>query len=158
MTDQLSSPAAGQRRERDSLGDADVPADAYWGISTLRAVGNFPVSGRSIGTLRSLIWALGAVKYAAARANESLDLLDPDKSAAIQKASREVMDGLWDDQFVVDTIQGGAGTSTNMNANEVVANRALELMGHNKGDYAALHPIDDVNRSQSTNDVYPTAV
>lgn len=158
MTDQLPSFIPGSRREHDSLGDADVPADAYWGISTLRAVDNFPVSGRTIGTLRSLIWGLGAVKYAAARANESLGLLEPDKSAAIQKASREVMDGLLDDQFVVDTIQGGAGTSTNMNANEVIANRALELMGHPKGDYAALHPIDDVNRSQSTNDVYPTAI
>lgn len=158
MTDQLPSFIPGSRREHDSLGDADVPADAYWGISTLRAVDNFPVSGRTIGTLRSLIWGLGAVKYAAARANESLGLLEPDKSAAIQKASREAMDGLLDDQFVVDTIQGGAGTSTNMNANEVIANRALELMGHPKGDYAALHPIDDVNRSQSTNDVYPTAI
>ncbi|MDQ0865083.1 aspartate ammonia-lyase [Arthrobacter globiformis] len=158
MTDQLPSSVAGPRREHDSLGDADVPADAYWGISTLRAVDNFPVSGRTIGTLRSMMWGLGAVKYAAARANESLGLLEPDKSAAIQRASREVMDGLFDDQFVVDTIQGGAGTSTNMNANEVIANRALELMGHRKGDYAALHPIDDVNRSQSTNDVYPTAI
>ncbi|WP_454809427.1 aspartate ammonia-lyase [Paenarthrobacter nitroguajacolicus] len=159
MTEQVvPSPCTGVRREHDSLGDADVPEASYWGISTLRAVDNFPVSGRTIGTLRSLIWSLGAVKYSAARANESLGLLHPDKSAAIQKASLEVMDGLLDDQFVVDTIQGGAGTSTNMNANEVIANRALELMGHRKGDYAALHPIDDVNRSQSTNDVYPTAI
>jgi aspartate ammonia-lyase len=104
------------RREHDSLGDLDIPAAAYWGISTMRAVDNFPVSGRTIGTLRSLLWALGAVKYAAARANEGLGLLEPGKSAAIQKASRDVMDGLLDTQFVVDTIQGGAGTSTNMNA------------------------------------------
>ncbi|MET3370214.1 UNVERIFIED_CONTAM: aspartate ammonia-lyase [Jeotgalibacillus campisalis] len=158
MTQQISSPCPGVRREHDSLGDADVPEASYWGISTHRAVGNFPVSGRTIGTLRSLIWSLGAVKYSAARANESLGLLHPDKSAAIQNASLEVMDGLLDDQFVVDTIQGGAGTSTNMNANEVIANRALELMGRRKGDYSALHPIDDVNRSQSTNDVYPTAI
>ena len=158
MTNRASTPVAGSRREHDSLGDADVPTDAYWGVSTLRAVDNFPVSGRTIGTLRSLIWGLGAVKYAAARANEGLGLLEPERSEAIQRASREVMDGLLDGQFVVDTIQGGAGTSTNMNANEVIANRALELMGHSKGDYAALHPIDDVNRSQSTNDVYPTAI
>jgi aspartate ammonia-lyase len=158
MRHQPSTANGGVRHEHDSLGDRGVPADAYWGISTLRAVENFPVSGRSIGSLRSLLWGLGAVKYAAARANESLGLLDPVKSEAIQRASREVMDGLLDDEFVVDTIQGGAGTSTNMNANEVIANRALELMGHKKGDYAVLHPIDDVNRSQSTNDVYPTAI
>ncbi|MDP5226411.1 MULTISPECIES: aspartate ammonia-lyase [Arthrobacter] len=146
------------RREHDSLGDRDVPAEAYWGISTLRAVENFPVSGRTIGSLRSLVWGLGAVKYAAARANEGLRLLDEEKSAAIQWAARDVMEGLLDDEFVVDAIQGGAGTSTNMNANEVVANRALEVLGRRRGDYAAVHPIDDVNRSQSTNDVYPTAV
>jgi aspartate ammonia-lyase len=148
----------GTRLERDSLGARHVPADAYWGISTLRAVENFPVSGRSIGTLRSLVWGLGAVKYAAARANEDLGLLDPVKSAAIQAAAREVMDGRFEDQLVVDRIQGGAGTSTNMNVNEVIANRALELLGQERGHYRALHPIDDVNRSQSTNDVYPTAI
>ncbi|MFK0002838.1 aspartate ammonia-lyase [Paenarthrobacter sp. NPDC090522] len=158
MTDLPSSPAPTTRREHDSLGDRDVPEAVYWGISTLRAVENFPVSGRPIGSLRSLVRALGAVKRAAARANESLGLLEPDKSAAIQAAAGEVMGGRWDDQFVVDAIQGGAGTSTNMNANEVIANRALELLGRGKGDYSALHPIDDVNRSQSTNDVYPTAV
>ncbi|MFF1828522.1 aspartate ammonia-lyase [Paenarthrobacter sp. NPDC058040] len=158
MTNLPMTPAPTTRREHDSLGDRDVPEAVYWGISTLRAVENFPVSGRPIGSLRSLVRALGAVKYAAARANESLGLLAPDKSAAIQAAAREVMDGLLDDQFVVDAIQGGAGTSTNMNANEVLANRALELLGREKGDYAALHPIDDVNRSQSTNDVYPTAI
>ncbi|WP_120523083.1 aspartate ammonia-lyase [Arthrobacter celericrescens] len=158
MTDRTSSREPGTRVEHDSLGYREVPEDAYWGISTLRAVENFPVSGRTIGSIRSLVWGLGAVKYAAARANEGLGLLDPAKSAAIQQASLEVMDGLLDGQFVVDAIQGGAGTSTNMNANEVIANRALELMGRAKGDYAALHPIDDVNRSQSTNDVYPTAI
>ena len=146
------------RLERDSLGEKVVPADAYWGISTLRAVDNFPVSGRSIGSFRSLVWAMGAVKYAAARANESLGLLPADKSEAIQTAALEVMEGQFDSSFVVDRIQGGAGTSTNMNANEVIANRALEILGHSKGDYAQLHPIDHVNRSQSTNDVYPTAV
>ncbi|MFJ4208847.1 aspartate ammonia-lyase [Paenarthrobacter sp. NPDC089675] len=158
MTEQLSTPASTMRREHDSLGDREVPEAVYWGISTLRAVENFPVSGRPIGKSRSLVWALGAVKYAAAQANERLGLLAPEKSAAIQAAAREVMDGLLDHQFVVDAIQGGAGTSTNMNANEVIANRALELLGRDRGDYAALHPIDDVNRSQSTNDVYPTAI
>ncbi|MFJ3958133.1 aspartate ammonia-lyase [Arthrobacter sp. NPDC090010] len=146
------------RREHDSLGDGDVPEAALWGISTLRAVENFPVSGRTIGSLRSLVWSLGAVKFAAARANEGLGLLDSEKSQAIQRAAQEVMDGRLDEHFVVDAIQGGAGTSTNMNANEVVANRTLELLGRRRGDYAALHPIDHVNRSQSTNDVYPTAV
>ncbi|MBO1269227.1 aspartate ammonia-lyase [Arthrobacter cavernae] len=146
------------RREEDSLGVREVPAEAYWGVSTLRALENFPVSGRSIGSFRSLVWAFGAVKLAAARANESLGLLDGRCSAAIQQACTEVMDGLFDEAFVVDRIQGGAGTSTNMNANEVIANRALELLGHRKGDYAELDPIDHVNRSQSTNDAYPTAV
>jgi len=151
-------PAGGPRIEEDSLGTRNVPAGAYWGISTLRAVENFPVSGRAVGSLRSLVWAFGAIKSAAARANESLGLLDPATSAAIQAAAGEVMDGRFDAEFVVDRIQGGAGTSTNMNANEVIANRALELLGRAKGDYAVVHPIDHVNRSQSTNDTYPTAV
>lgn len=146
------------RLERDSLGEREVPADAYWGLSTLRAVENFPVSGRTIGSMRSLLWGFGAIKAAAARTNEKLGLLEPARSAAIQAASLEMMDGLLDEHFVVDRIQGGAGTSTNMNVNEVIANRALELLGHGKGDYAAVHPIDDVNRSQSTNDTYPTAI
>src|SRR4029453_3581898 len=154
----LPAPSVTTRPERDSLGEKDIPGDAYWGISTMRAVDNFPVSGRSIGSFRSLIWALGAIKYAAARANETLGVLRTDKSEAIRKASLEVMEGLFDDDFPVDRIQGGAGTSTNMNANEVIANRALEILGFSRGDYAQLHPIDHVNRSQSTNDVYPTAV
>ncbi|MFF5792889.1 aspartate ammonia-lyase [Paeniglutamicibacter sp. NPDC012692] len=155
MTD---TSGARTRTETDSLGSAQVPCSAYWGISTLRAVNNFPLSGRPIGSLRELVWALGAVKMAAARANESAGLLDPERSARIQEAALAVMNGELDDQFVVDRIQGGAGTSTNMNANEVIANRALELMGRERGDYAALDPIDHVNRSQSTNDTYPTAV
>lgn len=145
------------RTERDSLGTRDVPRDAYWGISTLRAVENFPMTGRGVGTLRSMVWALGTIKHAAATANEQLNLLPATVAQAIRAAAEEVMEGLHDDQFVVDLIQGGAGTSTNMNANEVLANRALEILGRPKGDYAALHPIDHVNRSQSTNDVYPTA-
>ncbi|TLM88247.1 aspartate ammonia-lyase [Pseudarthrobacter sp. NamE5] len=154
----LPAPSVLPRSERDSLGEKEVPGDAYWGISTMRAIDNFPVSGRTIGSFRSLVWALGSIKYAAARANETLGLLPPDKSEAIQKASLEVMEGRFDPDFLVDRIQGGAGTSTNMNANEVIANRALEILGFSKGDYTQLHPIDHVNRSQSTNDVYPTAV
>ncbi len=158
MTSQETTSTGNVRLERDSLGEQEVPADAYWGISTLRAVENFPVSGRTIGSMRSMLWGFGAIKAAAARTNEKLGLLEPERSKAIQAASREVMDGLLDAHFVVDRIQGGAGTSTNMNVNEVVANRGLELMGRAKGDYPALHPIDDVNRSQSTNDTYPTAI
>lgn len=146
------------RLERDSLGERLVPADAYWGISTLRAVENFPISGRSVGSLRSLVWAFGAVKCAAARANTSLGLLDPQRSAAIEQAALEVRDGAFDTQFPVDRIQGGAGTSTNMNVNEVIANRALEILGFPKGAYHELDPIDHVNKGQSTNDTYPTAV
>jgi aspartate ammonia-lyase len=146
------------RQEHDSMGDVEMPASAYYGISTERARQNFPISGRTVGDFRHLVWAFGAVKAAAARANESTGLLSPKNSAAIQAAAGEVMDGAYDDQFIVDRIQGGAGTSTNMNANEVIANRALELLGHTKGEYQHLDPIDHVNRSQSTNDVYPTAV
>ncbi|WP_184741725.1 aspartate ammonia-lyase [Arthrobacter sp. AZCC_0090] len=158
MTAVPKAPASATRTEQDSLGSRDVPATAYWGISTLRALENFPVSGRNVGSFRNIVWAFGAVKLASARANESLGLLDGRRSAAIQEACSEVMDGRFDDSFVVDRIQGGAGTSTNMNANEVIANRALELLGHALGDYSAVDPIDHVNRSQSTNDIYPTAV
>lgn len=153
MTAQLNS-----RIETDSLGPREVPPNVLWGVSTLRALENFPVSGRPIGSLRNLVWALGAVKHAAAGANTSLGLLDTTRAEAIRAATREVMDGQWDEEFVVDRIQGGAGTSTNMNANEVVANRALQLLGHPVGTYAELDPIDHVNRCQSTNDAYPTAV
>ncbi|MGB9035548.1 aspartate ammonia-lyase [Arthrobacter sp. UCD-GKA] len=146
------------RQERDAMGEVELPAGAYYGISTERARQNFPISGRTVGDFRHLVWAFGAVKAAAARANESTGLLTSRQSAAIQAAAAEVMDGAFDDQFVVDRIQGGAGTSTNMNANEVIANRALELLGHEKGEYQHLDPIDHVNRSQSTNDAYPTAV
>lgn len=146
------------RIETDSLGSRDVPGDVLWGVSTLRALENFPVSGRPIGSLRNLVWALGAVKCASAGANLSLGLLDPERAEAIRAASREVMNGDWDEEFVVDRIQGGAGTSTNMNANEVVANRALQLLGHPAGTYSKVDPIDHVNRCQSTNDAYPTAI
>lgn len=150
--------ATGFRREHDLLGDRDVPADAYWGIHTLRATENFPITGTTIAAYPHLIGALAAVKEAAARANQDLGLLEPRKADAIAAACREIREGKLHDQFVVDVIQGGAGTSTNMNANEVIANRALEILGHAKGDYTQLHPNEDVNLSQSTNDVYPTAV
>ncbi|MEV6130716.1 aspartate ammonia-lyase [Streptomyces violaceusniger] len=150
--------ATGYRREHDLLGDRDVPADAYWGIHTLRAGENFPITGTSISAYPHLISALAAVKEAAARANEDLGLLTSAKADAIAAACQEIRRGALHDQFTVDVIQGGAGTSTNMNANEVIANRALELLGQEKGDYAHLHPNEDVNLSQSTNDVYPTAV
>ena len=150
--------AAATRSEHDLLGDRDGPADAYWGVHTLRATENFPITGTPISAYPHLIDALAAVKEAAALANEELGLLEPKKAAAIVEACREIRDGKLHDQFVVDVIQGGAGTSTNMNANEVVANRALELLGFEKGQYQHLHPNEDVNLGQSTNDVYPTAV
>ncbi|MDJ1136021.1 aspartate ammonia-lyase [Streptomyces iconiensis] len=149
---------SGFRREHDLLGERDIPEDAYWGVHTLRATENFPITGTPISTYPLLIDALAAVKEAAALANEELGLLTPAKAGALVAACREIRSGKLHDQFVVDVIQGGAGTSTNMNANEVVANRALELLGHAKGEYQHLHPNEDVNLGQSTNDVYPTAV
>jgi aspartate ammonia-lyase len=146
------------RTEHDLLGEREVPIDAYWGIHTLRALENFAITGKTIGSYRDLMRAMAFVKMAAARANFELGELDAAKHDAIAAACQEIADGKWHEQFVVDVIQGGAGTSTNMNANEVIANRGLELMGREKGDYAALHPINDVNMSQSTNDVYPTAL
>ena len=146
------------RREHDLLGDRDVPADAYWGVHTLRATENFPITGMPISVYPHLIDALAAVKEAAALANEELGLLAPEKARAIVTACQEIRRGELHEQFVVDVIQGGAGTSTNMNANEVVANRALELLGRARGEYTYVHPNEDVNLSQSTNDVYPTAV
>ena len=146
------------RTEHDSLGPVEVPADAYWGANTQRAVENFPISGRGIGTYPELVTALALVKQAAARANAEIGVLEPSVASVIDDACQDIVDGALHDQFVVDLIQGGAGTSTNMNANEVVANRALQRLGHPRGRYDVLHPLDHVNRSQSTNDVYPTAV
>jgi aspartate ammonia-lyase len=145
------------RLEHDLLGEKEVPADAYYGVHTVRALENFPVSGVPIAHLRELVEAVAAVKEAAALANRDLGLLDDARADAIVAACREIRAGRLRDQFVVDIAQGGAGTSTNMNANEVICNRALELLGCSRGDYATLHPLDDVNRGQSTNDVYPTA-
>ena len=146
------------RREHDLLGDRDVPAGAYYGIHTLRAIENFPISGTPISIYPDLIAALASIKLAAARSNQKLGLLDDARADAIVAAAEEIRAGKLHDEFVVDVIQGGAGTSTNMNANEVIANRALELMGHDKGEYRFLHPNEHVNMSQSTNDVYPTAL
>jgi aspartate ammonia-lyase len=146
------------RTEHDLLGDREVPADAYWGVHTLRALENFPITDIPISAAPYLVEALAAVKEAAACANHDLGLLDDERYAAIARACAEIRAGELHDHFVVDVIQGGAGTSTNMNANEVIANRALELLGHPKGSYHVLHPNEHVNLSQSTNDVYPTAV
>jgi aspartate ammonia-lyase len=146
------------RREHDLLGDKDVPADAYWGVHTARARENFPITGTTIAAYPHLVEALASVKEAAARANAELGLLSPDIADAICAACREIREGALHGEFAVDVIQGGAGTSTNMNANEVIANRALELLGHAKGDYHVVHPNEHVNLGQSTNDAYPTAV
>ncbi len=146
------------RPEHDLLGDRAVPADAYYGIHTLRALENFPITGTPIGAYTELVNALVCVKAAAAATNLELKLLDKERCDAILAACDEVRAGQLHNQFVVDVIQGGAGTSSNMNANEVIANRALELLGRARGDYAYLHPLEHVNLSQSTNDVYPTAV
>ncbi|MBL8668134.1 MAG: aspartate ammonia-lyase [Rhodospirillales bacterium] len=157
-TDSIPLKAVETRREHDLLGEDDIPASAYWGIHTKRAVENFPITGVPIGHFPELLQALAMVKKAAARANRKLGFLAPEKEAAIGEACAAVIAGRFADQFVVDAVQGGAGTSTNMNANEVIANIALEILGRNKGDYDALHPNNDVNMSQSTNDAYPTAV
>jgi aspartate ammonia-lyase len=146
------------RIEHDLLGDRAVPAAAYWGVHTLRAVENFPITGQTIASYGDLIIALAQIKKAAAQANRDLGLLDDVRAQAIVDACEELVDGKLHDQFVVDVIQGGAGTSTNMNANEVIANRALEILGYGKGEYDKLHPNEHVNMSQSTNDVYPTAL
>jgi aspartate ammonia-lyase len=146
------------RTEHDLLGDRAVPADAYYGVHTLRALENFPITGTPISAYPDLVNALACVKQAAAIANAELGLLEERRATAIRLACEEVREGKLYDEFVVDVIQGGAGTSSNMNANEVICNRALELLGHAKGEYRHLHPLDHVNLSQSTNDVYPTAV
>ncbi|RWR44352.1 aspartate ammonia-lyase [Sinirhodobacter ferrireducens] len=146
------------RLEHDLLGDREIPAAAYYGVHTLRAVENFPITGETLAATPDLIDALAAIKWAAAEANRDLGLLDPSRAGAIIAACREIRQGALHDQFVVDLVQGGAGTSSNMNANEVIANRALELLGHDRGAYGQLHPNEHVNMGQSTNDVYPTAL
>ena len=146
------------RIEKDSLGEREVPVDAYWGIHTARALENFPITRRAISNYPDLIRGIARVKQAAARANREIGVLSAEKADVIDQVCEELWNGQWHEQFVLGAVQGGAGTSTNMCANEVIANRGLEIMGYEKGDYAHLHPIDDVNRSQSTNDVYPTAI
>lgn len=145
------------RTETDGLGPREIPADAYWGVNVSRALENFPITGRSISQYPDLIRAFACVKQAAARANVELGVLDATRGDLIERACEELKNGALLDQFVVDIMQGGAGTSTNMNVNEVIANRGLELGGHARGDYRHLDPNDHVNRSQSTNDAYPTA-
>ncbi len=154
----IDVPRGRTRTETDSLGSMEIPAEAYWGIHTARALENFPITRRPISVYRDLIRALARVKQAAARANRELGVLDAAKAELIEQVCEEIVDGALHEQFVVGVVQGGAGTSTNMNTNEVIANRCLELLGYPFGDYEHFHPIDDVNRSQSTNDVYPTAI
>jgi fumarate hydratase class II len=144
------------RIERDSMGPARVPKDAYYGAQTQRAIENFPISGWRFG--REFLYALGLIKYASAKVNLELGLLQKKTAKAIAQACQEVMGGKWDEQFPVDIFQTGSGTSTNMNANEVIANRANEILGGKRGIYRPVHPNDHVNRGQSTNDVFPSAV
>ncbi|ABF41690.1 fumarase [Candidatus Koribacter versatilis Ellin345] len=144
------------RQEKDSLGYKDVPADAYYGIQTARAVENYPISGMRAHA--TLIRAIAMVKQAAAEANLELDLIDARVAEALILAAKEMQEGRWDDQFVVDVFQAGAGVSFHINANEVIANRAEELTGGKLGEYKIVHPNDHVNYGQSTNDVFPTAM
>lgn len=146
------------RTEHDLLGDRAVSTDVYYGVHTLRALENFPITGVSVRTYPTLICAIAFVKESCALANNKLGLLDDKRAAAIVQACQEIRGGKLHEHFAVDIIQGGAGTSMNMNANEVVANRALEILGHERGEYQYLHPLDHVNMSQSTNDVYPSSI
>jgi aspartate ammonia-lyase len=150
------SPSNQTRIERDSLGEREIPRDAYYGIQTARAVENFPISG--LRPYPELVTATVRIKRAAASVNLSLGVLDPRIGRAIESAADEVLSGMLREHFVVDPFQAGAGTSHNMNTNEVLANRAIELLGGEKGDYSIVHPNDHVNMGQSTNDVFPTAI
>ena len=143
------------RLETDSIGTLEIPAKAYYGVQSLRGKLNFHITGRTIHPV--LIRSLALIKKAAAMTNVHAHCLEESTANAIIQACDELIDGQWQDQFIVDALQGGAGTSANMNANEVIANRAIELLGGVKGDYQMVSPIDHVNRSQSTNDVFPTA-
>jgi aspartate ammonia-lyase len=151
-------PSSKTRTEHDLLGDFEVPADAYYGVQTARALENFHITGQPLSSFPNFIKALAMVKLAAARANFETDGFSREILEGIEGACKEIIDGKLHDQFQLDILQGGAGTSTNMNANEVIANRALELMGHQKGEYKFCDPHDHVNRSQSTNDSYPTSM
>jgi aspartate ammonia-lyase len=149
-------PPIRERIERDSLGEKHLPEDCYYGVQTARAIENFPITGSR--PYPSFVTATVQIKKAAARVNRALGALQPEIAAAIERAADEILAGKLRDQFVVDPFQAGAGTSHNMNANEVLANRAIELLGGEKGDYSKVHPNDHVNMSQSTNDVIPTAI
>ncbi len=153
-----AAPVPAVRVEKDLLGEKDIPASAYYGVQTARALENFQLSGIAINHYPGFIEAWAIVKLAAARANTDVGAMKPETLAAIEKACAAVRAGKYNDQFMVDWYQGGAGTSTNMNANEVLANVALELSGHKKGEYSIVDPHDDLNMSQSTNDSYPTAI
>src|SRR5580693_5347530 len=144
------------RQEKDSLGLVEVPAGAMYGAQTQRAVENYPISGMRASPF--LIRAIGMVKKAAAEANGELGVVSKERAEAIARAAHEVIDGEWDKEFVVDVFQAGAGVSFHMNANEVVANRANEILGGALGEYKFVHPNDDVNYGQSTNDVFPTSM
>src|SRR6266849_3689396 len=144
------------RTEKDSLGEKQVPAEAYYGIQTHRAVENYPISDNRAHPM--LIRAMGFIKKAAALANRDLKLIDAKKATAIAQAADEVLAGKFDNQFVVDVYQAGAGVSFHMNTNEVIANRAIEILGGRRGDYEVCNPNDHVNFGQSTNDVFPTAM
>lgn len=146
------------RTEKDLLGEKQIPFDAYYGVQTLRALENFPISGVKTNFYPDYVKAYAIVKLAAARANTEVGRMKKERMDAIEKACLAVMDGKYHDQFLTDLYQGGAGTSANMNANEVLANIALEMMGKKKGEYQFIEPHDDLNMGQSTNDVYPTAI
>ncbi len=152
----VNSSQTSTRNEKDSLGHKEIPADVYYGIQTARAVENFPISG--LRAHPTLIRAIAMVKEAAALANRELGLVDEKTANAIIEAAREVQQGKWDEEFVVDVFQAGAGVSFHMNSNEVIANRAAELLGGARGEYKHVHPNDHVNYGQSTNDVFPTAM
>ena len=151
----VAKPPVATRLERDSMGELAVPADAYYGVQTARAIENFPIS--NLRFPRSFIRAMGLIKHAAATVNQSLGSLDKKQADAIRRAAREVIDGKWDAEFPVDIFQTGSGTSTNMNTNEVISNRATELLGGTRGS-KLVHPNDHVNQGQSSNDVIPTAI
>ena len=152
----MAAPKSPYRIEKDSMGPVKVPKKAYYGAQTQRAIENFPVSGWRFG--REFIYALGLIKYTSAEVNSQLGLLHKRIARVIRMASQEVMKGTWDEQFVVDVFQTGSGTSTNMNANEVIANRANEILGGRKGTYRPVHPNDHVNLGQSSNDVFPSVI
>ncbi|PZF70971.1 aspartate ammonia-lyase [Taibaiella soli] len=157
-TNSLFAQATSTRTEKDLLGEKKIPSNAYYGVQTARALENFQVSGVPTKFYPDYVRAFAMVKLAAARANAEVGRLKPERLAAIEKACQAVIDGKYHDQFLVDMYQGGAGTSANMNANEVLANIALEMSGHKKGEYQYIEPHDDLNMGQSTNDVYPTAI